>query len=250
MKDNERKINIDDVLVHSAKFIKDNFIPKKNEESFNIKKKDDKTNVFCIIGESGSGKSFLTDKIIEMNLEKNGNKLSKLVYHTTRQMRENEKEGVDYKFTTNDYFYDNICFDDVIEYREYNVRGQGKVVYFTTKDDLKSDNDAPIICQASPEQVWKYIDYAKREENIKVYLIRIKTKTSKRLCYLFDRCKNEDQEEEAIRRFIDERKEFSMNINNIYNYSESVLEVENTYEKETLDETLSKISNFILNNWN
>ena len=44
MKDNERKINIDDVLVHSAKFIKDNFIPKKNEESFNIKKKDDKTN--------------------------------------------------------------------------------------------------------------------------------------------------------------------------------------------------------------
>ena len=43
MKDNERKINIDDVLVHSAKFIKDNFIPKKNEESFNIKKKDDKT---------------------------------------------------------------------------------------------------------------------------------------------------------------------------------------------------------------
>ena len=41
-----------------------------------------------------------------------------------------------------------------------------------------------------------------------------------------------------------------MNINNIYNYSESVLEVENTYEKETLDETLSKISNFILNNWN
>ena len=52
MKDNERKINIDDVLVHSAKFIKDNFIPKKNEESFNIKKKDDKTNVFCIIGEA------------------------------------------------------------------------------------------------------------------------------------------------------------------------------------------------------
>ena len=68
-------------------------------------------NLVIITAPSGSGKTTLCKEI----LKKEG-KVQFSVSHTSRKMRQNEKNGIDYYFVTNEEFLDGIDKDQFIEW--------------------------------------------------------------------------------------------------------------------------------------
>ena len=84
--------------------------------------------IYCILGVSGTGKSTIArevSKILNIPI---------VISYTSRPIRPNEQEGVDYHFVDNKYFDDN--FDDFIEMREYTVYDGSVWKYGFKKSDL------------------------------------------------------------------------------------------------------------------
>jgi guanylate kinase len=72
--------------------------------------------LFIITGRSGVGKTVNVRKL----QEKYGDRLHEAVSVTTRQMRPNEVEGMDYKFVTREHFNNLIINNQLVENVEYN----------------------------------------------------------------------------------------------------------------------------------
>lgn len=71
--------------------------------------------MIVLLGKSGSGKSTLVDSFVKRYPE-----FRKVVTVTTRPIRDNEVNGVDYDFVTEDYFrklYNSDCLCSVSNYR-------------------------------------------------------------------------------------------------------------------------------------
>lgn len=169
------------------------------------------TNVFCIIGESGSGKNFYLDKILSDKEFVSENNLELLVYGTTRNKRSNEVDGVDYHFYSKESFDMRSKDDDnfLIECRWYDLLDDQKVCYFTLAKFfnplLEGKN---IICTASPDQFKSYENYF-RDKDTNVYGIRINVALRKRIESLMERAENDNQLYEMCRRVVNEKEEFS-----------------------------------------
>ena len=89
--------------------------------------------LFCLIGKSGSGK----DTVFKQLLNDSELSLSPVVTYTTRPRRDNENDGVEYNFITNDELMNFKCAGKIIELRKYDtVKG---VWYYCTIDDGKID---------------------------------------------------------------------------------------------------------------
>jgi len=80
------------------------------------------------VGPSGAGKTYLSEK-----LQKSGFKLE--VSYTTRPIRENEKDGVDYKFISKFEFEQAIAYGQMYEWTQYgeNYYGTSNVDFFPYK---------------------------------------------------------------------------------------------------------------------
>lgn len=89
-----------------------------------------------IIGYTSSGKSRYADELVS-----NHNYIP-LISATTRPIRTNEKDGVDYYFKSDDEFQAMIDNNELIEYREYNTI-QGKWYYGVPKQEL--DNRQYVV---------------------------------------------------------------------------------------------------------
>lgn len=168
------------------------------------------TNVFCIIGESGSGKNFYLDKILSDKEFVSENNLDLLVYGTTRNKRSNEVDGVDYHFYSKESFDTRSKDDDnfLIECRWYTLLDNQKVCYFTLAKFfnplLEGKN---IICTASPDQFKSYENYF-RDKDTNVYGVRINVSLRKRIESLMERAENDNQLYEMCRRVVNEKAEF------------------------------------------
>ena len=71
--------------------------------------------ILICIGASGTGKNYISDKLIS------DYDFKPLVSHTTRPIRPNETNHVDYHFISEDDFLQMIKDDGFIEYRTYNT---------------------------------------------------------------------------------------------------------------------------------
>ena len=89
--------------------------------------------MIILIGPSASGKTE-----IAQILEKNYN-LKKVITHTTREKRINEKENVDYYFVSKETFLDMIKQNKLVEYTFYNNN-----YYGTSKKEI-SDNKCVVL---------------------------------------------------------------------------------------------------------
>jgi guanylate kinase len=74
-----------------------------------------KTEKLIILGKSGSGKDFLTKRLIEKGLKP-------CLKWTTRPIRLGEKQGVTYNYVTEKVFLDSISNNDFITYQKFNVK--------------------------------------------------------------------------------------------------------------------------------
>ena len=91
------------------------------------------------MGKSGTGKNTIYKKILEKT------DLSKLIPYTTRPIRENEIDKVDYNFVSEKEKDSLLKEGKVLEIRNYDTVF-GIWSYFTVNDDLwKKNNDQIII---------------------------------------------------------------------------------------------------------
>ena len=74
--------------------------------------------IVILIGKSASGKDTIARKLVEVGPK---GFFTKLVGTTTRPIRENERDGVDYNFISKDEFLQLINNDMLLEYRAYNT---------------------------------------------------------------------------------------------------------------------------------
>ena len=169
--------------------------------------------IFCIIGQSGAGKSTYLDLIL--NDKKMKNKVKELKYCTTRKKRYEEEES--YYFVKNDKFIEELEAGNVIESRHYEKYDED-VEYFTTYDNLNVQDCDALICAASVDQVLSYIE---KLDNI--YVIDIKVDLKERIQRLLERAETNDEVLEVCRRALEEQEEYSRinsidkNIIHIYN---------------------------------
>lgn len=91
--------------------------------------------MLVIVGESASGKSTLQNMFINANPQ-----YKKVITYTTRPMRKNEKNGVDYHFVSVQEFENMIANNAFVEYTEY--RGW---YYGTAKADCDGENLVAVL---------------------------------------------------------------------------------------------------------
>jgi guanylate kinase len=169
--------------------------------------------IFCIVGQSGAGKSTYLDLIL--NDKKMKNKVKELKYCTTRRKRYKEEDS--YYFVKNDKFIEELEAGNVIESRHYEKYDED-VEYFTTYDNLNVQDCDALICAASVDQALSYIE---KLDNI--YVIDIKVDLKERIQRLLERAETNDEVLEVCRRALEEQEEYSRinsiekNIIHIYN---------------------------------
>lgn len=94
------------------------------------------TNIIILVGQTGSGKT-----TIAKALEKDGYK--RMVTYTTRPPREDEIDGVDYHFISEDEFLEMIKNGQLAEYADFNA-SFGHVYYGSTKEEYNTSEKTVI----------------------------------------------------------------------------------------------------------
>lgn len=215
------------------------------------------TNLFCIVGKTGSGKSLYIESLFKDKGFINKYNISNLVYGTTRSKRENEIEGKDYHFITKDEF-DKINYDDLIESRSYYTLNDGEVYYFTKKEYLEDSKN--IICIASPYQYekyksWFYYKSLKNNTNYNIYVILIDVDIKTRLNRVINnRSSKDDDIYELCRRVIQEKMEFDdvcnrlpeLSTTNSSEYNNTCYIDNSSNSKDNIFYNINKIKNFIV----
>ena len=160
--------------------------------------------IYVLMGKSATGK----DTIYKKLLENNKISLKEVVTYTTRPIRENEKNGVEYNFVTEQFFRDKKKDNNVIEYRMYNTI-HGPWYYFMVNDgqiDIKSNESYIII--GTLESFAQIREYYGKEVVIPIY---IEIEDGERLTRALEREKEQifPKYEELCRRFLADSNDYS-----------------------------------------
>ena len=146
-----------------------------------------KIKIYAIIGKSGSGKDRLLKEIKKADIF---HRFHYVVPTTTRPMRSNEKEGVDY------YFKSSINEEDMFTLANYNnwFYGVEKNALSTTKPNL-------MVCNLIS------IEQLLHRPEVELLVIEVRAKDQTRLVRQLTRAKNADCAE-ILRRYYAEKIEY------------------------------------------
>lgn len=158
--------------------------------------------IFFVMGKSCTGKDTLFERLMK-NKQLN---LKTIVGYTTRLMRDNETQGVEYNFVDEDALRKFEDEGRVIEQRAYNTV-YGVWYYFTVADgrvDLENNN---YIYIGTLESYIKMSEYYGSENVIPIY---IEVETGERLLRAINREKQQEipKYKEMCRRFITDEEDF------------------------------------------
>lgn len=151
-----------------------------------------KYNVIMIIGPAGSGKDTLAKHLCAMH----PNIFNFVLSATTRPMRENEKQNVDYIFMSEEEFHST----DMLETSNFNNWWYGTPL--SSFDPLLAN-----VVVANPQGVESYLKDKEHIEVQKIYLLNTKDKI--RLLRQLNR-EEEPNVEEIIRRYGTDKKDFEV----------------------------------------
>lgn len=190
--------------------------------------------IFCIMGKSASGKDSIFSKIIE---DKNMSQmLKRIIPYTTRPIRDGERDGIDYRFCTEEDVQEYEAASKIIELREYDtVHGIWK--YFTVEDEHLNLEKYDYITVGTLESYTKLSEYFGKEKVCPIY---IEVDDGERLTRALNREKQqkEPKYEEMCRRFIADASDFS----------EEKLKaagVEKRFQNIDFDDTIEQIKKYI-----
>ena len=158
--------------------------------------------IFCLMGKSSSGKDTLYKMLRERYPE-----LCAVVPYTTRPIRENESDGVEYFFVDNRTFHELEAQGRVIESRSYDTKC-GVWTYFTADDgqiDLKGHDYLMIGTLVSFEALKAYFG----EENVVPVYIEIDDGIRLGRALEREQRQKEPKYAEMCRRFLADSEDFS-----------------------------------------
>ena len=188
--------------------------------------------IFYIMGKSASGK----DTLYKCLMEKYEDRLKNIIGYTTRPIREGEKDGVEYFFTTEDVVKKLDEEGKIIELREYQTM-VGPWKYFTANDgqiDLEK-NDYLLI--GTLQSYLSMREYFGQEYLIPIY---IELDDGKRLTRALNREKNQKKPNyaELCRRYLADDADFS---------EEKLLEagITRRFENDNLEDTIHSILEYM-----
>lgn len=181
--------------------------------------------IFVLVGESGSGKDTIAREVLNSNL-------SRVVTTTTRQIRYNESEGIDYYFITEDEFKLKIENDEFIEFNKFKTW-----YYGLTKQSLLSNSHDNLLIILNPKGLYSLIDYG-AHNNIQVVPIYIYCNERLRLIRTLQRNDNVD---EVLRRVNTDRVDFENIISIVANNNGYLVKNENS-----LEDAISDVKGIIL----
>lgn len=155
------------------------------------------------MGKSSSGK----DTIYENLLQRHDLKLIPFIMYTTRPIRANETDGVQYHFVTEETLRLMQEEDRVIELRSYDTV-QGIWYYFTADGEDVDMEHHNYLALGTLESYAKVRDYYGAERVVPIY---IEVSDEQRLARSIKREKKQavPNYEEVCRRFLADQKDFS-----------------------------------------
>ena len=133
--------------------------------------------ILGIVGPSGSGKDYMASYITSLYPDV----FHEVVLDTTRPPRENEKDGVDYYFTTPPEFYNDLMTGRIISVSSFN-----DWYYGVNKESLDKDKINVIVLD--PDLLSRF----EKGDIQELKTIRIFTKDKKRLIQTLKREKKPD----------------------------------------------------------
>lgn len=152
-----------------------------------------KYNIIAIMGKAGSGKDTLMQALLE---EPEFKDACPIVSCTTRPIRQNETDGVDYHFITVDQFTDQVLSGEMLEATCFNNWHYGTSLANLNKDKIN-------IGVFNPEGV----ELLRENKNIKLAVILLEATDKTRLLRQLNREQNPDCHE-IIRRFSADEYDF------------------------------------------
>lgn len=156
-----------------------------------------KLKIIALFGQAGSGKDYLFNKVIHWDEEGVLPPVfNKIIKTTTRPKRENEEDGVDYNFVTQELFFK----------RNQNNYLSGVSVYrgwYYGIDYSAVDEDKPNIVILDIQQIRDLMKY----DNIDLTLFKIAAAPKTRLLRQLNREQNPDVNE-IVRRFEADKEEY------------------------------------------
>ena len=159
--------------------------------------------IFFVLGKSCSGK----DTIFQNLKENKQLNLKTVVGYTTRPMRVNEKDGVEYFFVDQNKLEELKKAKKVIECRDYNTV-YGIWSYFTVDDGQIDLNNGDYLYIGTLESYEQMIDFYGEDVVVPLY---IQVETGERLARAVNRERNQSEPKykELCRRFLADQKDFS-----------------------------------------
>lgn len=164
--------------------------------------------LYCILGNSGSGKNTILEKL----LKKPELNLGRVVTCTTRPMREKEIPGQEYHYIDRSLAIKIMNSDIIIEARRYKVNSGEYWYYFTPDFCLNEDmiQERNLICIASPDQFGAYF------KAFPGYVVPIIITVSDKVRLIRSLSREDDPDcKEICRRYLADTKDYSCSYNNV-----------------------------------
>ena len=170
--------------------------------------------ITVIMGKTLSGKTYLIDKL------QNEFKVPRIITSTTRPIRKNEQNDVDYHFATAKQFHDAIKSNRALAVRRYHVINNQIWSYYLNKTDL----DELIHNQKNGIFILDlkgYLDLEtelnqdlKLANNIKLQGLYLDIPLKTRIMRHFDTQRQTDNDQEFVRRLADDELNAFTKLNN------------------------------------
>ena len=158
--------------------------------------KDNKIKIVALFGPAGSGKDYLVKKTINGEYIKK-ERVFEIISQTTRPPRENEKDGVDYYFKTENDFLLDINTNNLLEWTIFRDWYYGTNLYALDEDKI---NIGVFNVQG--------IQTLLKDDRIEIYPVAIKASAKTRLIRQLTREENPNIGE-IFRRYDADERDFS-----------------------------------------
>lgn len=185
------------------------------------------TNIFLIIGKSFSGKDTLLNTLLNNEKFCKENNIRRLVKYTTRKIRPNEVDGLDYHFITDEEYEEKFANNDNAVVTSFDSKF-GKLHYVTDFGSLESSNN--YIVTGDPESIKLYKNKVGSDHLCVIYLIVPNWVLFERFSNRSDNEKYSDKKyQEIYRRFIDDMKKFGLRSNSFLSGTNCIVHVNNGF---------------------
>ncbi len=152
-----------------------------------------------IIGQSGSGKNYLMDKLVKHGL-------NPCVKTTTRPKRTNEQNNIDYNFVSKEEFLLKISSNKILIYETFEVEpkfSEKEIWYYGIEEELYLNSDIVILTPSEYNEI--VYNKSKDRENYFVIYLDIERSIRK------ERIKSRNDNNDSIDRRLDsDNKDFKL----------------------------------------